>query len=352
MKIAIYDPYLDTLGGGEKYILEAAICISQEHRVTIFWDRKQEEYIRENAQNRFKLSLEKIEFENNIFGKNTSIVKKLIATRGFDAILFVSDGSIPFSLSKKNILLFQFPVPWVKVSILGKIKLKRINKIICYSEFVKASLDRELGVNSQVLPPAVDIAFPKIKKENIILSVGRYTRGMNAKKQQIMIDTFKKLEHQIKSWKLILAGSVLPEDLDFVNQLKAQTRGSNIEIVINASYSYLRDLYAKSKIYWHATGFGEDLDMHPEYAEHFGISTVEAMGAGAVPVVINAGAQSEIVGEGENGYLWNTTEELMEKTRNLIKDQAKLSRLSEKAMERAKFFSKNRFCSSVKELIL
>ena len=39
MRIGIYDPYLDTLSGGEKYMLSAASCLAKEHKVFIFWDK-------------------------------------------------------------------------------------------------------------------------------------------------------------------------------------------------------------------------------------------------------------------------------------------------------------------------
>ena len=38
MKIGVYDPYLDDVGGGEKYMLTTAECLSNDHDVTIFWD--------------------------------------------------------------------------------------------------------------------------------------------------------------------------------------------------------------------------------------------------------------------------------------------------------------------------
>ena len=36
MRIGIFDPYLDTLSGGEKYMLSIASCLVQEYEVFIF----------------------------------------------------------------------------------------------------------------------------------------------------------------------------------------------------------------------------------------------------------------------------------------------------------------------------
>ena len=90
---------------------------------------------------------------------------------------------------------------------------------------------------------------------------------------------------------------------------------------------------------------------NPERAEHFGISTVEAMGMGAVPVVINVGGQPEIVEDGINGFLWKTTDDLMKKTNRLIKEPELWKKLSLAGMERSKVFIGDRFCNDVKEII-
>ena len=133
--------------------------------------------------------------------------------------------------------------------------------------------------------------------------------------------------------------------------MQKDAEGYPIEFLINKSNEVLWESYNKAKIYWHASGYGEDLEKHPEFAEHFGISTVEAMGAGAVPVVINSGGQKEIVTEGKNGLLWDTIPELKQKTNMLIKDNKLWSTLSDAARIRAKDFGLEKFYKSFETLI-
>jgi glycosyltransferase involved in cell wall biosynthesis len=71
-----------------------------------------------------------------------------------------------------------------------------------------------------------------------------------------------------------------------------------------------------------------------------------------VPVVINAGGQKEIVTENKNGFLWDSLDELQNKTLSLINDQDLLSKLSKQAEEDAKKFSKEIFCQELNSLIL
>jgi glycosyltransferase involved in cell wall biosynthesis len=88
-----------------------------------------------------------------------------------------------------------------------------------------------------------------------------------------------------------------------------------------------------------------DEEKHPERAEHFGMSTVEAMSAGCVPVVVRKGGQKEIVSHGESGYLWDTVDELVGNSLQLIQDQRLLERLRSAARKRAGMFGRERFAS-------
>lgn len=129
MKIGIYDPYLDTLGGGEKYILDIGNYFSQGNEVHLFWDNKG---ILNKAKERFGKDFSCLKVVNNIFTSKSVLSK--ISTANYDAIFYISDGSVPLLFSKKNFLIFQFPVNWVKTNYLTKLKLKKINKILCYSQ--------------------------------------------------------------------------------------------------------------------------------------------------------------------------------------------------------------------------
>ncbi len=354
MKIGIFDPYLDTLGGGEKYIFSIVKCLAENNDVFIFWKVDDERKIKSRAEERFGVDLSGIRFTDNIFDKNTSFIKRMLRTRNFDVIIFLSNGSIPLLLAKKNILLFQFPVNWVDgKKFLTRLKLRKINKVICYSNFVKNYLDKTFLINSLVLSPYVEeIGFKYSKKENIILTVGRFTKSINTKKQEVLIDAFKKVyKKEFIGWKLFVIGSVLPGDISYVKDLKNRTRDFPIEVLENVSISEINNYYKRAKIYWHASGFGENLEKHPERAEHFGISTVEAMMAGSVPVVIKEGGQKEIIDDGENGFLWSSLDELIKKTKSLMEDRKLWMKMSEEAVKKAKTFSEDRFCKELSKLI-
>jgi glycosyltransferase involved in cell wall biosynthesis len=352
MKIGIYDPYLDDLGGGERYMMTIAKCLSQNHEVHVFWNNADD---LRNIEKRFALDLSKVKITKNIFS-GLSMPDKLKESAKFDAIVFLSDGSIPFLFSKRIFLHIQQPIISAMPTLKDKLKLKRIDFIFCNSKFTKNFVDKAYKVSSKLLYPPVSIYGVSSKKENIILHVGRFrvmnVRNKDYKKQRVMIDAFKEMVDQgLRNWEFVL-GVSLPDDKDqsFLD-MKNSAKGYPIRFIVNADKDELWQQGSKARIYWHASGYGEDLEKHPEYAEHFGISTVEAMGIGAVPVVINAGGQKEIVSEGENGYLWDSIEDLEKKTLKLINDQSLLEKLSKKAYESSLRFSEENFDNQVNELI-
>ena len=127
--------------------------------------------------------------------------------------------------------------------------------------------------------------------------------------------------------------------------------GWPIDVHVNASGAVVQRLLGEASIYWHAGGFGENERRHPHRFEHFGITVVEAMAAGAVPVVFAAARTAEIVEHGVNGFHWRTLDELVATTRRLIDDPAELRRLSAAARIRAEAFSVGRFEEAVGALV-
>lgn len=356
MRIGLFDPYLDSLSGGEKYMLSIASCLAQEHEVFVFWDKNKEVEIRQIALRKLGIDLSSVKFYKNIFDKNESLVARFFESRKFDAIVYLSDGSIPL-VGTDLFIHLQFPVEWIDgKSIKTRIKLAFVKKIFCNSYFTKSFIDKKFNVKSDILYPPVDLHVIKnTKKENIILHVGRFdvnSQESNYKKQNVMIDIFKKMvDEGLRNWKFRLVVGVREQDKDKLNKLRKMSEGYPIEMMINISNKELWEHYSKAKIYWHATGYGEDLQKYPEKAEHFGITTVEAMGAGCVPVVFNAGGQREIIEDSKSGYLYNNLEDFVSRTNALIKDENLLKKMSEASIRRSDVFSGNRFCKNVKNII-
>lgn len=353
MNIGIYSPYLSTLTGGEKYIFTSASCLSKEHRVSIFWDDPQ---ILEKASEKFNLDLSKVTVVPNIFNNNTSLIKRIVKTLKFDRIVYLSDGSIPI-VGCRLLVHFQFPVEWLNTNSFSFLfKKSRITKIVCNSYFTKHFIDRKFNTQSYVLyPPASTNADEIMKKEKLILTVGRFSmlpNGTDFKKLAFLVASFKKFQKKrLKGWKMAVVTSVQDDATSNFEEFEDSIKSSYVKVYKNASHSTIKDLYQKASIYWHATGYGEDLTKYPERAEHFGISTVEAMSYGAIPVVINAGGQIEIVKNGENGFTWEDEKDLIKLTHKLAVDPKLFDSIQERSIEASKRFTKDRFCEELNHLI-
>jgi glycosyltransferase involved in cell wall biosynthesis len=184
---------------------------------------------------------------------------------------------------------------------------------------VRDVLERHHAIRANVLYPAIDDFSGTAEKEYILLSVGRFFRGLyNDKRYDMLVASFKKLREQLPhtSWTYHLVGSCAndSESQRYLEELRAASVGHPIYFHVNSPYEELRQYYSRASLFWHAAGYGVNENVRPEHAEHFGMSTVEAMSAGCIPVVVNRGGQKEIVTHGESGYLWNTPDELVDRT--------------------------------------
>src|SRR5579872_3103389 len=110
MKIGFYSPYLNTFGGGERYMLTLASHLSQNHQVDIFWDEPE---VKAPISRFLKIDLSKITFKPDIF--KYSFTKRVKESFSYNSIFVLSDGSIPSLYKGNNILHFQVPFKFSKV---------------------------------------------------------------------------------------------------------------------------------------------------------------------------------------------------------------------------------------------
>jgi len=87
----------------------------------------------------------------------------------------------------------------------------------------------------------------------------------------------------------------------------------------------------------------------PSRQEHFGMTIVEAMSAGAVPIVFRGGGPMEIIRPGFEGFLWSDLPELKRLTAGLINGRSlfgffdRRRQLSSRAVKRSRQFTVDAF---------
>lgn len=309
------------------------------------------DYLKSKLAERFALKLDKVSFIKAPMGKGSTFSERLFFLKKYDVLFCLTDGSIFYPTAKKNILHIQSPlVGQPAKNLWGKLKLRSWDLIIFNSEFTREHSKKNWPLSAKVIYPPVDVDNIKpLKKAKYILSVGRFFGYLKDKKHAVLIKAFKELFETgaIKDWSLHLVGSAGEGDKDYLENLRGLAKGIPVKFYPNLGYDKLVRLYGESGIYWHGAGFGED---DPTKMEHFGISTVEAMAGGCVPVVIDQGGQKEIVEDGKSGYLWKSLSELKEFTVKLIDDSNLREKIALQSIKRARSFNKENFRQEIIEI--
>ena len=345
----LYDPFLDTLGGGELHVLSILQVLSScGYEPYIFWDKNLSREIKQKFSLTF---INKTRWVPNMFGSKSSLLKKHDELKNFDVFIYVTYGSYFFSSAKKNFIFCM--VPDNKLYQMNQLnRFKTLNyQFIANSRFTGNWLNH-WGIKNEILYPYIDDVFftdNRIRKEKLILSVGRFFSHLHSKQHEIIIRVFEKFlksKKDFESYTLILAGGLKKEDKDYFQKLQKMVKNNpNIELKPNVSYKDLVSLYQKAEIFWHFTGFGVNEKEHPEMVEHFGIAPLQAMASRCITFCYNAGGPKEFMRDGENGFLFNDEKELLRKMELGIKNKE----LRNKIIHNAKAFVKKHFSYEVFE---
>ncbi len=370
--IYLYSPYWRNFGGGERYMLHLAVALSKLPGTEVGIISEFPDITKEGLEEFSRLDLSQIDYR--ILERRRESLSRIV--KDIDIFVPLSNFRRTKGAAGDFVQALQVPYPKITASTIGKriisgeIKegLKDIlrKRLLSYartharltitnSQFVHDTLLRNFTLESFVLhPPIGDFLADGIARRKIILSVGRFFRGLyNDKRYDILTAAFRSISSRLQGWEYHIVGSVSNDKTsqDFLNELKEANRNHPVFFHVNVSHESLRMFYNEATIYWHGAGFGVDEVRHPEATEHFGMSVAEAMTAGCVPVAANNGGLKEIVQHGKNGFLWNTTDELLHYT-NLITELSspELGVLEDKARETYQRFSVAKFNERVIEL--
>lgn len=227
------------------------------------------------------------------------------------------------------------------------------DRMVTLSEYSRFFIRSWWGKEAALLPPCVDTArFRPGRKERIILTVGRFFRGHGHEKRfEVLCREFREMSAHpaVQGWRLHVAG--FAENADYVAELQRSFEGSGVVLHPNMPADALEALYGQAELYWHGAGFGQDLNARPETAEHFGIPVVEAMAAGAIPLVFDAGGPAELVDRGRYGLAWRSPDELSAMTIRLCGDPGERDRLRAAGVRRAADFSPGVFRRDLLRLV-
>jgi glycosyltransferase involved in cell wall biosynthesis len=383
---------MQAMGGGEKLTLVLAEHLSSEHNVTLFSSDALDIPFLERF---FDVDLSRISVSRlTSAGPVLRIVGRLRGNHGpafslhhylqlkdlnLDLFINNSYASELFCPATKGIFMCMFPhspandfsarTQGMRFAMADRIE-RRIAKsdvsnpldsystIVAISQFSAGWVRKVWNRQPEIIYPPCDDMGVTLTKRNILLNVGRFiadaSDGRNYKHQGLLVEAFRQMiDLHGEGWELHFAGSVSRDENSrkYAERLQQEASGFPIVFHFNTSRTELQNLYQGAPIYWHATGHGFDSDEHPAKQEHFGITTVEAMSAGAIPVVYGSGGQKEIVTHGVDGLFWTQVDDLISQTKALIHDPVRRQELSRQAISSSKRFGRKAFGERVDQLI-
>jgi glycosyltransferase involved in cell wall biosynthesis len=384
--VGILDHTGSSLGGAQLVVAHLAEILSQRYDVEIIHPGAA--YTIETLARSFDLDLRRVKerrIENlpasfAVPGTEPSLRAMMKEARSlterYDLFLYSGHGVPPFCYARRGLVYCHFPMEsspdqglqkdprwvqrraldrwwrWIAYRFLWRQRMNGYDKILANSSFTAKWIERRWGRRAEVLYPPVDLCVPKSEKRNLIVSVGRFTGGGRSKNQFAQVQAFREFLMQVSGWQLCLIGSYgeMQEDQTYLSAVRQAAQGLPVTFLLRVDRDAICRTLAEAKLFWHTAGLSVNEAESPEWLEHFGIATVEAMRAGCVPIVTAAGGQLEIVEDSVNGFLIQDLRELSQKSATLARDEILMARVSGQAQQRSLAFTREDFDRRIRQI--
>ncbi len=213
-------------------------------------------------------------------------------------------------------------------------RVSHIDRLLAVSDFTREFIREKWGRDATTLyPPCPIDTYDDLcnrPKENLVITVGRIGPE---KRMELFLDIARGMPRV----DFAIIGSVSPDKKSYFDTLR-KNAPSNVSFVI-APLRKVKDILGKAKAY-----------VHCALNEHFGITIVESMAAGCVPVVHNSGGAREIVANNV-GYKWDTVGQASMQIANLMEDDSLRREFSKAAAARSKGFGPEAFESGLQRVL-
>jgi len=169
-------------------------------------------------------------------------------------------------------------------------KMMKNSTVLTNSEFSRRAIFKTFGVDSTVLHPPVDTdafrsALSSECRDDSIIVISRFHPS---NKIENAVRLARLLRQNDLGSRMNIVGNMSPDGAGYFNYLRHLVRRYGLDdfvrFEVNARFDRLLGLMRRSKVY-----------VHPLPGEPYGISTVEAMSGGIIPVVQDIGGHTEFV---------------------------------------------------------
>jgi glycosyltransferase involved in cell wall biosynthesis len=185
-----------------------------------------------------------------------------------------------------------------------------------------------------VLHPPVEVeyfseAISNERKENLIVTLSRFTP------EKRLYEILKAAEI-LPNYKFLMVGTAGRYSQTVISKMRGiieKRKLDNVHLMMNIPRPQVRETLGKARFY-----------LHPPFAEHFGISVVEAMAAGCIPIVYrDGGAWSDIVSRVDEELGYNDISEVPSIVKKFENNRDFEERIRSVAMNISQEFSFERF---------
>jgi alpha-1,2-mannosyltransferase len=217
--------------------------------------------------------------------------------------------------------------------------------LLTNSKFMQEMIRTVLRRESIVVYPPVDVQIFSSKNQDrkggcTVAVVSSYT-------PKRCLEQVPLIAKHVKFAKFIVMGKVDNYSLPTLKRLKDEISKLHVEdritLMKNVPFNEFLEVLSKTKVY-----------LHIMHNDHFGISVVEAMASGCVPVVHRSGGPwTDILNkeQGLYGFSYSTATEAANYIDALVVDEDLRSRIASRASNRAKEFDREVFMKRITQVV-
>ena len=339
-------------GGLNVYVQQISKQLSNENKITVITAEKAESFKTDNLE---FYSLDLFESGLSVDDKEIHLLefKKQLETKfdleSFDIIHahYWLSGLVAKQISEELNIPYIFTSHSLGVFLEGynkervdceKMVMRSSSYITASSQYENILISESYDIDRKKIKqisPGIDreifVLDENLKRENILLSIGRIQEQKRQLDVLKFLDSFRKVDTNFLCY--FVGGPSGKSGDDYLIQLKNAVKEfnleSNVEFLGNLTQLKIKELMNRSKLLIHTSHF-----------ETFGLVAIEANSMGVPVLTTNQGSLSELIENNVNGYLAEelTNSQVNNFVQNLLHDDKQFHKFQMNSHEKSKKF--------------